>query len=197
MGTADCQRRASGEATSEGRGFAALRAAARRGRGGDSCWRAAARYHRGVRVRWRNAGVFLAIALALAGCDGDGAAIGRASAAALPAQEPAAILTGAAPAPATAAPGGLVALRAGARAILQERCLPCHSRSDAGAKPKALAVFDLDVVDWSRTLSDERLPKLVGRLQSKISAAELAQVQQFIDAELGARHTAPAAAGAW
>ena len=83
----------------------------------------------------------------------------------------------------------VVALRAGARTILQKHCLPCHSGSADGAKPKALAVFDLDHVDWSKTLSDERLPKLLGRL-AKGTPAERAQLQQFIDAELSTRSDA-------
>jgi hypothetical protein len=89
-----------------------------------------------------------------------------------------------------AAPSDLVALRAGARTVLRGRCMPCHSRASEGAVAKALAAFDLDDAEWSKTLSDERLPRLLGRLQSKATPAELAQVQRFIDAELGARQAA-------
>jgi hypothetical protein len=98
------------------------------------------------------------------------------------------------------APGGDAAtLRASARTVLQGRCLPCHSGAAEGRKAKALAYFDLDGVDWSKTLSDEHLPNLRGRLHARGTPAELAQMQQFIDAELSARRAARAAspASAW
>jgi len=86
-----------------------------------------------------------------------------------------------------AAPADLVALRTGAHNVLLGRCVPCHRGSADGAKNKALAVFDLDRAEWSQTVSDERLPILMDRLQSTGTPAERAQVQQFIDAELAYR----------
>jgi hypothetical protein len=88
--------------------------------------------------------------------------------------------------------GDVVSLRAAARTVLKARCMPCHSESAKGKKPRATAAFDLDTVEWSSTLSDEALPKLMGRLQSSGTPAEQEKVQAFIDAELRARAAARA-----
>jgi len=49
-----------------------------------------------------------------------------------------------------------------------------------------LAVYDLHEVDWPKRMSDQRLPKLMGRLRSA-PAADRKIVKRFIEAELAAR----------
>jgi hypothetical protein len=44
--------------------------------------------------------------------------------------------------------------------------LPCHQRSDPGARAGALAVFDVDEPSWSARVSTERLHAIVQRLAS-------------------------------
>jgi hypothetical protein len=44
--------------------------------------------------------------------------------------------------------------------------LPCHQRSDPGARAGALAVFDVDEPSWSTPVSTERLHDIVRRLAS-------------------------------
>jgi len=95
----------------------------------------------------------------------------------------------AAPAPAVATPGtarDLAALRVSAHGVLVARCVPCHLGSDAGAKPPALEVFDLDQPDWWRRPPGPRLRKMIGRLASA-PAEQRELVSAFIDAELADR----------
>jgi hypothetical protein len=51
-------------------------------------------------------------------------------------------------------------------------------------------VYDLHEADWSGRMSDDRLPKLLGRLRSA-PAADRKIVRRFIQAELAARTERP------
>ena len=82
---------------------------------------------------------------------------------------------------------GTVNGREGARRVLKERgCGKCHDTAVSTQNPQALAVYDLHEVDWSARMSDERLPKLMGRLRST-PAADKKIVKRFIRAELADR----------
>ncbi|HYV68132.1 MAG TPA: hypothetical protein VE964_17955 [Myxococcales bacterium] len=83
-----------------------------------------------------------------------------------------------------------------ARRVLQERgCGKCHDTAVSTQNPQALAVYDLHEVDWPAKMSDERLPKLMGRLKSA-PAADRKIVKDFIQAELAARKQEPPPASA-
>jgi hypothetical protein len=74
-----------------------------------------------------------------------------------------------------------------ARKILQARgCGSCHDTAVSTDNAQALAVYDLHEADWSARMSDERLPKLMGRLRSA-PAVDRKIVKRFIQAELAAR----------
>jgi hypothetical protein len=82
---------------------------------------------------------------------------------------------------------GTVNGREGARRVLKERgCGKCHDTAVSTQNPQALAVYDLHEPDWPAKMSDERLPKLMGRLKSA-PAADRKVVKEFIQAELAAR----------
>ena len=73
------------------------------------------------------------------------------------------------------------------RKILKARgCGSCHDTVVSTENPKALAVYDLHEADWAGRMSNERLPKLMGRLRSA-PAADQKIVKRFIQAELAAR----------
>lgn len=74
-----------------------------------------------------------------------------------------------------------------ARKVLKgQRCGSCHDTAVSTENAAALAVYDLHEVDWSKRMSDQRLPKLMGRLRSA-PAADRKTVKRFIEAELAAR----------
>jgi hypothetical protein len=74
-----------------------------------------------------------------------------------------------------------------ARKVLQARgCGSCHDTAVSTENTKALAVYDLQEVDWPARMSDQRLPKLMTRLKSA-AAADRKVVKKFIEAELAAR----------
>jgi len=74
-----------------------------------------------------------------------------------------------------------------ARKVLKVRgCGSCHDTAVSAENAAALAVYDLHEVDWSKRMSDQRLPKLMGRLRSA-PAADRKIVKRFIEAELAAR----------
>ena len=74
-----------------------------------------------------------------------------------------------------------------ARKVLQARgCGSCHDTAVSTQNAQALAVYDLHEADWASRMSDDRLPKLIGRLRSA-PAADRKTVNRFIQAELAAR----------
>ena len=74
-----------------------------------------------------------------------------------------------------------------ARQVLKAaRCGACHDTTVSTENAKALAVYDLAERQWSDKMSDEQLPRLMGRLKSAPSADQ-AVVRKFISAELKTR----------
>jgi hypothetical protein len=74
------------------------------------------------------------------------------------------------------------------QSVIVRHCGSCHSGASADAKPAALKVFDTDHADWLAKLSDARLPKLVGRLDSMdVAPADRAAVTRAVTDELRRR----------
>jgi hypothetical protein len=84
-----------------------------------------------------------------------------------------------------AAPDPREATRRAAHDALVEHCGECHEGHRATAKPKALAVFDLDRPDWPSQFDDHKYQAAAMRLSSKSAPARDAFVA-FRDAELAA-----------
>jgi hypothetical protein len=98
-----------------------------------------------------------------------------------------AVIVGLCGAAAVAAERSALVAREQARKVLQARgCGSCHDTAVSTENPRALAVYDLHEADWASTMSDERLPKLLGRLRSA-PPADRKIVKRFIQAELAAR----------
>ena len=97
------------------------------------------------------------------------------------------VMVGLCGAAAVAAERSAPAGRDEARKVLQARgCGSCHDTAVSTGNAQALAVYDLHEADWAARMSDERLPKLMGRLRSA-PAAEQKIVKRFIRAELADR----------
>ena len=79
------------------------------------------------------------------------------------------------------------AKRDAARGVLEVHgCGKCHDSKVSTAKAEALAVFDLQDEDWSRRMTSDQLPKLLGRLRSA-PKADREIVRRFIEAERAKR----------
>jgi hypothetical protein len=97
------------------------------------------------------------------------------------------------PAPAPAAPEAAKvaavdpreATRRAAHAALAEHCGECHESHRPTAKPKALAVFDLDQPDWPSRFDEHKYKSALARLSGKGDAARDAFIA-FRKAELAA-----------
>ena len=77
------------------------------------------------------------------------------------------------------------ATRRAAHDVLAEHCGECHESHRPTAKPKALAIFDLDKPDWPARFDDHKYKAALMRLSSKGNAARDAFIA-FRDAELAA-----------
>jgi hypothetical protein len=78
------------------------------------------------------------------------------------------------------------ATRHAAHDALVEHCGECHEGHRPTAKPKALAVFDLDRADWPSQFDAHKYDAAAKRLASKSPAARDAFIA-FRDAELAAQ----------
>ena len=66
-------------------------------------------------------------------------------------------------------------------AVLADKgCATCHLASHPKHDEAALKIFDLGRSDWAKKLEAKRVPKFEGRLRSKASQAEIAEVNEFI-----------------
>jgi hypothetical protein len=77
------------------------------------------------------------------------------------------------------------ATRRAAHDVLAEHCGECHESHRPTAKPKALAIFDLDKPDWPSRFDDHKYKAALMRLASKSDAARDTFIA-FRDAELKA-----------
>jgi hypothetical protein len=82
------------------------------------------------------------------------------------------------------------ATRRAAHDVLAEHCGECHEGHRPTAKPKALAIFDLDKPDWPSRFDEHKFKSALGRLSSKSDAARDAFIA-FRDAELAAPAAKP------
>jgi mono/diheme cytochrome c family protein len=88
-------------------------------------------------------------------------------------------------APVVAAVDPREATRHAAHDVLAEHCGECHESHRPTAKPKALAVFDLDKPDWPSRFDEHKFNSALKRLAGKSDAARDAFIA-FRDAELKA-----------
>jgi hypothetical protein len=87
--------------------------------------------------------------------------------------------------PVVAAADPREATRRAAHDVLAEHCGECHEGHRPTAKPKALAIFDLDKPDWPSRFDDHKFGSALKRLASKSDAARDTFIA-FHDAELKA-----------
>jgi len=79
-------------------------------------------------------------------------------------------------------------LQSEAHGIIGRYCGRCHDGAVATAKPKALAVFDLQNASWFRGLTNEQLAHIMGRMDSfGVPSDQKIRIKAFVDAELAAR----------
>jgi formate dehydrogenase assembly factor FdhD len=94
-----------------------------------------------------------------------------------------AVLTLAAASPLVAKDGST----ARAREVLRSSgCGSCHDSGVSAKNQAALAVYDLVEAEWPARMSDEQLPRLLGRLKSA-PAGDRKIVREFIATELKTR----------
>lgn len=103
-----------------------------------------------------------------------------------------------------AAADELGVLREAAREALDRNCGECHTSTLPTAIPRALRVYDLAQLDWSRRMSDAQLHDAEGRLREKVGATlgdgeirpivmsdeELAMFHRYVELETQRRATA-------
>ena len=87
---------------------------------------------------------------------------------------------------AAAAPDPREATRHAAHEALVKHCGTCHESHRPTAKPKALAIFDLDKPDWPTRFDEHRFKSALARLSKQSDAARDAFIA-FRDAELAAQ----------
>ncbi|NNE99565.1 MAG: hypothetical protein HKN25_11150 [Pyrinomonadaceae bacterium] len=58
-------------------------------------------------------------------------------------------------------------------AALKQNCGTCHRSTLSTAKPKALAIFDLDKRPWHESVTDKHLKGISGRIKTKSGLSDL------------------------
>ena len=101
-----------------------------------------------------------------------------------PVVAPAPVVTPA-PVAAAAAADPRDATRRAAHDVLAEHCGECHESHRPTAKPKALAIFDLDKPDWPSRFDEHKYASALKRLAGRSDAARDTFIA-FRDAELKA-----------
>jgi hypothetical protein len=77
-----------------------------------------------------------------------------------------------------------------ARHVLEVHCGLCHRQDSPRAQERALAIYNLNELDWARALDSRQLGDLVTRLQENSvtqGTEDVATVQRFVEAELPLR----------
>lgn len=96
-------------------------------------------------------------------------------------------------------------LREASREVLDRNCGECHTSTLPTALPRALRVYDLAQLDWSRRMTDTQLRDAEGRLKEKIGATlgdgevrpivvssdELAMFHRYVELEVQRRAGGP------
>lgn len=87
--------------------------------------------------------------------------------------------------PAVAAVDPREATRRAAHDVLAQHCGECHESHRPTAKPKALAIFDLDQPDWPSRFDEHKYNSALKRLANQSDAARDTFIA-FREAELAA-----------
>jgi hypothetical protein len=77
-----------------------------------------------------------------------------------------------------------------ARHVLEVHCGLCHRQDSPRAQERALAIYNLNELDWARSLDSQRLGDLVTQLQENSvtrGTAEVETIQRFVEVELTLR----------
>jgi mono/diheme cytochrome c family protein len=92
-------------------------------------------------------------------------------------------------------------LRESAREVLDRNCGQCHTSTLPTALPRALAVYDLIQLDWSRRMTPAQLHDAEGRLKepiapalgeeevrtTRVSPEELERFHRYVEGEIARR----------
>jgi mono/diheme cytochrome c family protein len=74
------------------------------------------------------------------------------------------------------------------RGLIEEHCGTCHNSTRQTAKPAALKVFDLNEDDWTASMSNDQLQKVMGRVNGvNLPPAKRQLVASFIKGKLEQR----------
>lgn len=87
--------------------------------------------------------------------------------------------------------------RDSARHVLEVHCGMCHRQDSPRAQARALAVFNLNELEWARTLEAAQLEMLVLRLEENSATRgteDLEALRRFVEAELTLRACGPPSA---
>lgn len=77
-----------------------------------------------------------------------------------------------------------------ARYVLEVHCGLCHRQDSPRAQERALAIYNLNELDWARSLDAQRLEDLVTQLQENAvtrGTEEVETLQRFVEMELSLR----------
>jgi hypothetical protein len=77
-----------------------------------------------------------------------------------------------------------------ARAILEQHCGQCHRADQPTANPKALAVYNLNEIDFSSKMTSIQLDDALTRLREalEVDRKDVATFEKFVQAERWRRH---------
>jgi hypothetical protein len=77
-----------------------------------------------------------------------------------------------------------------ARYVLEVHCGLCHRQDSPRAQERALAIYNLNELDWARSLDARRLGDVVTQLQENSvtrGTEDVATLRRFVEAELALR----------
>ncbi len=77
-----------------------------------------------------------------------------------------------------------------ARHVLEVHCGLCHRQDSPRAQERALAIYNLNELDWAHSLDGRQLGDMVTQLQENSvtrGTEEVETLQRFVDAELALR----------
>jgi hypothetical protein len=77
-----------------------------------------------------------------------------------------------------------------ARHVLEVHCGLCHRQDSPRVQARALVIFNLNEIEWARSLDTRQLGELVTRLQENAASRgteDVETLQRFMEAELALR----------
>ena len=66
------------------------------------------------------------------------------------------------------------------RELVRPKCAGCHESNSPSAKPAAIAVFDLDIEDWSKGLFPNRIKGFHRRIKHQLTQEEIEALTKFL-----------------